>query len=377
MDLSTDSQPAGLATIKKPYKHACERCRNLKLKCTTDRMEATGTCDRCTRAKERCIFEPLGPRQRRKRTDARVTSLEKELSALRSKLGDLKDSQIVDSSLSPLAPRIAANKISGSFHGKQAANAEPFLPDLLPDGLAIQLFSNFLEVFLLQYPVVVIPESFDSLRTSKPLLLLAAITAASSAHDPHLFGILHSYLARQVIDKTMIDGDRSLELIQSILILGTWYYPPNDLQRLNFYQWFHIAGTMALQLDLGGKTSHQVPDFYGQKYENQRTMLTVYQSCSSVAMSLRRQSMISFPYSAQQCLVTFEVSADSYEDKRLIAWLKLQLIAEDLEKERSQTLLEEAIRRFNNGRERYEQWERTVEPNILDSESSFNLVHAG
>ena len=286
-----------------------------------------------------------------------------ELRVVRSQFNKVKGSQTVITNLPPLAPRVTT----------KSDNVEPFIPDLLPDGLAPELYSDFLELILPQYPVVAISESFDTLRASKSILLVATITAASSLRDPALFETLHSCLARQITDKAIIDGGRSLELVQSILILGTWYYPPNDLQRLNFYQWFHIAGTMALQLGLGSLNCQQEPQFSGQQLENQRTLFTVYQSCSSVAISLRRRSMMSFTRSAQQCLATFEASANSCNDKRLIAWLKLQLVVEDLEKKRSQTLLEEAMCGFDDIRERYEQWERAIEPGVLNGESCFNL----
>ncbi len=115
------------------------------------------------------------------------------------------------------------------------------IPSLLSSSIlseqeARELFYEFDTKCLPQFPVVTINESFDSLRETKPMLLLAAVTAASNAKDGELFAHLHRHLVRMVSDRVMINGERNIELLQTILLLEVWFCPLDDLRKLNFYQ---------------------------------------------------------------------------------------------------------------------------------------------
>ena len=219
-----DGSPLVTASPK-PYKHACERCRNSKLKCKLDSLDATGKCTRCLGANAECIFEPLAPRRRRKRTDARVTTLERELRSMKSMLDNLRDSQAAESKAASLSSQTPSTPAINSKSPAESDGAW-FIPDLISDRLAAELFQEFVDHLLPQYPIVLITESFQSLRLSKPILLLATVAAAGSTRAASLFRMLHSHLVRQVTEKVIIEGERSVELVQSILILETWYYPP-------------------------------------------------------------------------------------------------------------------------------------------------------
>ena len=343
-------------SASKPYKHACESCRGYKLRCAIESVEATGKCSRCLGANAECVFEPLAPRQRRKRTDARVTSLEKELRAMKSMLDGLRDSQLAESKEASVSSRAASTPTI------YLDTRDSLIPDAVSDDLAEVLLKEFLDHLIPQYPVVVISESFDSLRVSKPLLALAAITAASSTREQSLFRMLHSHLVRQITERAVIEGDRSVELIQSILILETWYCPPDDLRRLNFYQWIHIAGTMALQLGLGGRRSLQEPDLSKFTFEQRRTMFAVFQSCSAVAVTLRRQCLVTFTSTSQKVLDDFEFSTTSVHDKRLVAWVKLQVIADDIENNKSHEAGFDLVGLLD----KFDWWERGLQDGVMN-----------
>jgi hypothetical protein len=154
---------------------------------------------------------------------------------------------------------------------------------------ARELFSAFLRYCLPQYPIIAIggSDGFDSLRDSQPMLLLAAITAASSAQEGALFMRLHRHLVRLVSDRVVINGERSIELLQAIIVLEVWFCPPDDLRQLNFYQWIHIAATMGMQLGIIGESSQQddgpsspasQPD---RDSDTARIGLALYLACSS------------------------------------------------------------------------------------------------
>ena len=317
------------SAASKPYKYACERCRNSKLKCPLDTVETYGKCKRCIDADAECEFKALAPRQRRKRTDARITTLEKELRSMRSMLDSLRDSQ--ESELGSVSSPQPALGSSVRAEIVSISKGRTLIPSEVSEKLARELYREFKDRLLPQYPLTVIGESFDELCASKPILCLAVLAAASSVHEPSLFKILHARLVREVTERAIVEGERSVELIHSILILETWYYPSDDLRRLNFYQWIHIAGTMALQLGLGGARSGQAVDLSKFSMERCRTMFAVFQSCSSVAISLRRQSFLKMPPYGRVIKESFSASALSLNDKRLVAWANLQVIAEDVD----------------------------------------------
>lgn len=126
---------------------------------------------------------------------------------------------------------------------------------MLSEQEARELFDKFVTACLPQFPVVTVIESFDRLRETKPMLLLAAITAASNAKDGELFTRLHRHLVRMVSDRVVINGERNIELIEAMLLLAVWYCPRDDLRKLNFYQWIHMAATMAMQLGIVAESS--------------------------------------------------------------------------------------------------------------------------
>ena len=95
-------------------------------------------------------------------------------------------------------------------------------------------------------------------------------------------------------------------------------------------------------------------------------MLSVFQSCSSVANGLRRQNPITFTSIAYRVLDAFNTLAISANDKRLVAWVELQLIAEDIDKGiHYATSLE-----LNGLKDRPVRWKRSLEPGIMNSKLS-------
>ena len=100
-----------------------------------------------------------------------------------------------------------------------SSGTDTIVPALISYNLATKLFHLFVDTMLPEYPIVAIPESFHNIRDSKPVLFLASIAAASSTQTPALFQTLHGELVRQVTEKAILNGESSIEFIQSILIL--------------------------------------------------------------------------------------------------------------------------------------------------------------
>ena len=289
---------------KEKKKNACEKCRRSKLRCHLDTFDECGKCCRCFTSDIECVFVTLPPRKPRRRTDARVTTLEKELVTMRKMFIQLQDDRDPASrqdspkssrsaGSSGASPELTLPSTSGADSPfTSSSNAVEVIPCLLSSSMlteteARDLFNEFVTHSLPQYPLIILDEPFDIVRESKPMLLLAAITAASNARDGELFARLHGHLIRMVSDRVVVNGERSLELLQSIILLEVWFSPSDDLRKLNFYQWIHVAATMAMQLGLVGETASST-DFDPSNSsspdvddDSLRLGLAVYFSCSS------------------------------------------------------------------------------------------------
>ncbi|KAH8885844.1 hypothetical protein GQ53DRAFT_695403 [Thozetella sp. PMI_491] len=375
--------------MESTQKHACSRCRASKLRCLSDTFPDHGKCRRCHDAEVECVFVAIAPRQRRKRTDTRVAALEKQITGMKAAL----EAQAIPASPMGTGSRSIRQDNSESYesivgsgyeceqsesHTTTAVHSEPgerrtrqneqtraededildpIGSNLLPLDLAARLLAEFICNVLPEYPIIGLSDGddFDSLHSSRPTLLLAMATAASRGSDPALFGRLHSRLLRLLADRILVRGHRSLELIQAILVMEVWYDPPEDMRKLNFYMWIQIAGTLANQLGLWPAGDllappglHGVGEREGLKMGEWRTAFAVYVSMSTVAISLRRPNMMAWTDSMLGILERFEQTTVHANDRRLATWVRLQIIAEDIESLRTKLLAPPDATQGNN-----------------------------
>lgn len=328
-------------------KNACERCRTSKVRCYLDTYDTLGKCRRCYNSDKKCVFVDLPPRKPRRRTDARVKDLEKEITTMKDLFLQLQHSRDDTSAgQSHADSRSAGGSSQASLKAAESpatSISQSWTPsnvqyDIIPEYLsssmiseerARALFLDFISISLPQHPVVAITEDFDTMKAIKPMLLLAIIAAAAGAGDAVLFSVLHTHLTRCIVDAVIINGRRNLELLQAVMVLEVWYCPPDDLRKLNFYQWIHIAGTMALQLGIVGRNDDDdESDRAPPSEEEMRAALAVYFMCSSAAMSLRRQKILEMTPQLQLTLDLFREKPMGSHDRTLAAWVDLQLLSE-------------------------------------------------
>jgi hypothetical protein len=79
-----------------------------------------------------------------------------------------------------------------------------------------------------QYPLVALPAgtTAERLRETKPTLFLAVIAAAACKENSELSTSLDKEVL-QMYATRLVQSDRSLELVQALLISATWYNPPS------------------------------------------------------------------------------------------------------------------------------------------------------
>jgi hypothetical protein len=267
------------------------------------------------------LFAAAQKRKQRKRTDLRVAELEKEVLAMRALFdgknasrGDSVGSGVegqgstlnnVDLTAKPSAPshqaglggesqESSARKVANSSSQEESPSAYPADSDVLDRGIisfeeASRLFQSYSNSLVQHFPGVV----FDSTVTAKecrktrPTLFLAVIAAAAGQTDPRLYSLLNIEVLNAYAYRTVINHEKSLDLVQAMVISSIWYYPPGRYAQLKFYEYIHMAAAMAVSEGLGSnpqssrsrrEMDHKIKDtnLSTEDVEKRRTFLACY-----------------------------------------------------------------------------------------------------
>ncbi|KAI1335938.1 hypothetical protein F5Y15DRAFT_396268 [Xylariaceae sp. FL0016] len=374
---------------------ACEACRGLKVKCEPLPDNPDGPCKRCTKAGRNCLVtQPT--RKRQKKTDSRVAELEKKIDALTASLQATRGG-----ASHPGPPEEQHNGINHASYGSAARDwgapppretqshfvpepekSSPFQPPLVmagqkrkmtetresssedtkersvsqPTSLGRQqhsdmidrgiltpedanvLFQRYTERMAIHLPAVVFPRgtTFMEVRKSKPILFLS-IMAVASSESPTIQRQLIKELMQIFAEKIIIIGEKSLEMVQAILVSVIWYFPPEHFEELKFYQMVHLAAVMSIDIGLGRKKNNPksrlipytwrdhpfrkqpLPD--PTTVEARRTWLASYFLASNVAMALHRPNLIRWQAFMTECMDILESSPEAAPTDRYLCHL--------------------------------------------------------
>jgi hypothetical protein len=261
-DVSDDASPdKDTARKNKTIRssRACITCRRMKTRCEID--EALGSaCKLCIRTRRQCIMQDI-PRRRKRKTTERVADLEQKINALTallaSKEAGAKDTSasVADTESVPPRPYLDEESPPPELTLIEDAMARGVL-DWATASAAFDRYKNEMSHYL---PFVVFPTALDAdtLKEQQPLLFFAAITVALSRMKTKVDAELCDMLIKDLAMRIVYKGERSLELVQTLLIHVTFYSRPLQMRDLNFNQMTHIASTMAVDIGLG-RRPHKV-----------------------------------------------------------------------------------------------------------------------
>jgi len=281
-----------------PSTKACMSCRSLKVRCIVNSSPDDKRCQRCIKSDRECVFPAPQKRKQRKRTDARVGELEKEIRTMKMLLSRREDRNIpregqsgpasapseepstwgstkgntvsqtvgVSPSSSGVGPSPSVHGDIGkspesdartAFMEKVFTNPDVINLGLLPIETATDLFEVYNHDLVEHFPLVVFPEgySLDKLRANRPTLFLAVMAAAAMKSHPQLSINLNKHLLQSCATRIMMNSEKSLELVQAMIVTAIWYSPPGGSSQLKFYEYIHMAASMALDIGLGSKPS--------------------------------------------------------------------------------------------------------------------------
>lgn len=287
---------------------ACEPCRTLKVRCEPDALDTSGPCKRCAKTRRECVVT-APTRKRQKKTDSRVAELERKIDVLTASLGSGHGSRQSPEAAAGagrrwLGPKQSVNgpastpgtgvtigspsmaglkrKLSeGVKDGETGSGTEPPQPtflwrgsgsssgteptssaaDAIDNGLvpfdkAVETFDVYVNEMAPQLPIVVFPPGtqMSHIRRTKPILFHSILAFCIGTIQPEIQDTLVDEFYKTIADRVVVKGDKSLELVQAIIIASVWYLPPERFEQLKFYQLIHMAVTLAMDIGMSRRT---------------------------------------------------------------------------------------------------------------------------
>ncbi|OQE35467.1 hypothetical protein PENCOP_c013G07768 [Penicillium coprophilum] len=295
---------------KSKASQACETCRSLKVRCLPSSQP--GTCLKCETSNKNCVFLERPPRPSRHRpkhsSKARLCALESKVDNL---LAFASQSKLTQGLVPPQHPVGSLGNdlptYSPSFsHGEPGStpnsshnsstnlstpeqplykwNGYPKIngmscPDLLLEcGLSIDAADGFLRRFRAMtsyFPFFVVPAQATVLTMCKehPFALVAALAAATSS-DKKLQKSLSEKFIGGAFHTVMVHNERSLDLLNGILVYLAWYqfyYIPTKEQ---FNQLLHVAIGMVGDMGLNLRPAEAIGAKIGLRLSHYRKVST-------------------------------------------------------------------------------------------------------
>ena len=298
--METTREPNGQL---KQQVRACDACRALKTRCAPSPNSYDSACHRCTRLKLTCKSTPRARKKQRKRTDARVTVLEKELENLRSSLSSQNRPSQPSSPQQdwPRSETSRPTEHNRSEEDEESISTQPwkaYIPDIsqpfqegadfIERGLVsynevLHLVKTYINDCCHLYPVVQLDPSvpISALRESRPIVFQAVVAAAATKQTPRLAVVLQSEMINIYAKSILSDESNQLDLIQAVLISVSWYLPPRDFShKRKFYELAHMAISTALEIGLdsvsNSETTEESTASYSPTLERARTFVSCY-----------------------------------------------------------------------------------------------------
>lgn len=189
--------------------------------------------------------------------------------------------------------------------------------DLIDQGLltleeAQQRLDLYFDTLFAKYPFVDAPRSVETLRVEYPVLfnvimaVSCVVNTSPGDFDKNLD--IENIANQQVINEVIIIGNKSIELLKSLLLLTVWYNMPELFHHRRYHIFSALCITMTQDLGLTGRPYYVVNKTEGsfrrsamledpQKDEYKCLVLAVYASSIGYSLFLRRKLFVTWtPY---------------------------------------------------------------------------------
>ena len=216
---------------------------------------------------------------------------------------------------------VATKNLAGQLDMKfcptgPSQSVEPYV-DIIERGIldmdtAATMFNHFVANMSPHFPIVSFPlyVKASDVRTARPMVFLAILSAASAAFRPDLQQDLVAELSRQLSERVMFMGEKSLELVQAMLLYTAYYVRSRFAKDLAFNQYIHSAVVMCLDLGMGKRYPHKIDRNEVEEAEDPSNLAGLLLLCLKVSI-LRTCTVL---------LLISSVFHFFYDIHRLVRW---------------------------------------------------------
>ncbi|KAI0176527.1 hypothetical protein GGR52DRAFT_365968 [Hypoxylon sp. FL1284] len=331
---------------------ACISCRNMKIKCIY--VPGSNDCESCLRSSRPC--QDPGPPKARVKTSQKFTELEKKIDALTSALdAERRRNRQSEKSLKQPSTgmewsRTPDSNAKDDHVFSPTAQQGPELDDAMNDGrgaittggdvvgqglidmpTASLLFDHWMSRMRPFMPVIKFSAEDDaqSIRWKRPTLFLTIITIAATAIRPSIVPRLLTRLNNNLAQDVFIQGAKSLDLLQSMVLFSHYYIQPPHIKAFAMPQHAYSAAVMSHDLGLAANDGRDESNSMKTK-ETCRTLLAVYLGASCAATLLRRhQPLVSTPMHRDYIEALSRDHDEDPDDQWLCSLVSLQELFDD------------------------------------------------
>ncbi|KAE9374683.1 hypothetical protein N431DRAFT_543935 [Stipitochalara longipes BDJ] len=373
---SMSDEAATTISGKRRLRRSCESCRNSKGKCVPS--EQTGQCQRCVKEGQQCTFLEAKPRPKRaKNSRTRVAEMEEKLDGLMALLASRqtgKEASPSESSSTPSHPPIAVSPpelelqafthpISSSVSSVSFSRSDDFRSQQSQPVFAFPNFDQFNDVIsrgiistnqaeksiryfqskASQFPFVLVPPKMglEALRRERPFFLLSILSFAAH-HNEKLQLRLELELRESLSKRVIVHCEKSLDLLQGVLVYLAWYHFYFEPDREQLYQLSQMAAAMAIDLGINKPTSDSASnDVRALKaklflpnlddFEAQRTFLACYFLTSTICQGLRKPNSLKYCDYMETCAESLARAASAENDYLLQYHIRFQRLSEEID----------------------------------------------
>ena len=154
------------------------------------------------------------------------------------------------------APSGAQETGSGIESGGDGGFVDAIDRGLVSLEAASQAFDYYVTEMTPQLPIVTFPPGtqIHDIRRSKPVLFHTILAVAIGPIQPDIQVSLFDEFWKILAERMVVKGDKSLELVQAMVLTSTWYLPPDRYEELKFYQLINMAITLAIDIGMSRRT---------------------------------------------------------------------------------------------------------------------------
>ncbi|RTE72979.1 hypothetical protein BHE90_012598 [Fusarium euwallaceae] len=238
-------------------------------------------------------------RRRKQRVTGRVEALESKIDGLMAQISHLTKQNDPQTSTASTSTVSSGDRVEDYSLDELVADTQDVTPfeapvtvlhELVGTNEAESLISDFKSNWMSRFPFVVIPleKSAVDIHAQSPFLCLCILGVTMDFLHP-LRKRLYNEIMDQITSKIIRNAERSLDLLQGLLVYAAWYRHPLHIGKREAVMFVQLCTTLVYDLDLDKKM--------GLTAEEQHAVLGTFWLSASLRLMLNKP--VGLPHSKQ------------------------------------------------------------------------------